>query len=190
VYLSIWQVPSRGTRLVLRAGVSDAEAIAVLREHVARLDSDLPVYGSAPMLDVMEMSPGVPARRVVTQAFMGFALLAIILGGIGLFGVVAHDVASRRLELALRIALGANPARVFAATLLQGAWMVGSALVAGGVLSLWTSRALSGFLVATPRVDIMSPGLAIAVVVAVGMGAVLPVARRAARTDPMSVLRL
>jgi ABC-type antimicrobial peptide transport system permease subunit len=94
------------------------------------------------------------------------------------------------LELALRVALGANPARLFAATLGQGAWMVGTALVAGGVLSLYASRALSGVLVATHGVDIVSLGVAFAVLMIVGVVAVLPVARRAARTDPMSVLRL
>ena len=142
------------------------------------------------MRNVVANSPGVPARRVLTLAFMGFALLALVLGGIGLFGVVAHDVASRRLELALRVALGANPARLFAATLGQGAWMVGSALVVGGVLSLWTSRALSGFVVSSSPFDLVSLGVASLMLMIVGVGAVLPAARRAARTDPVSVLRL
>ena len=66
-------------------------------------------------------SPGVPARRVLTAAFVGFALLAVVLGGIGLFGVLAHDVARRRAEFALRIALGADPMRILRATVGQGA---------------------------------------------------------------------
>lgn len=52
---------------------------------------------------------------------MGFALLALVLGAIGLFGVIAHDAASRRAELAFRIALGADPIRILSATLGQGA---------------------------------------------------------------------
>jgi hypothetical protein len=188
VYLSAWQAPSRSSFVVVRTARSNTDAIAIMRESVARLDRNLPVGGGS-MANAVAESPGVPARRVLTLAFMGFALLAVVLGGIGLFGVVAHDVASRRLELALRIALGANPMGLFAVTLGQGAWMVGSALVVGGVLSLWTSRALSGFLVSNGPFDLVSLGIASLVLMLVGVGAVLPAARRAARTDPLIALR-
>jgi predicted permease len=189
VYLSMWQFPSRGTRLVLRTTHSNADAIAIVREHVTRLDDDLPVYGVAPMVNVVAASPGVPMRRVLTAAFLGFALLAVVLGAIGLFGVVAHDVASRRAELALRIALGANPLRILTATLEQGAWMVGSALGLGAVLSFWASRALSGIIAGSVGLDMTSVGAASAVLMLVGVLAVLPAARRAMRTDPLRALR-
>jgi predicted permease len=189
VYLSMWQFPSRGTRLVLRTTRPDADATALLREHVARLDGDLPVYGVASMASVIDLSPGVPVRRVLTAAFLGFALLAVVLGAIGLFGVVAHDVASRRAELALRIALGANPSRILRSTLGQGVSMVGAALVIGGVLSLWASRALSGVTHTSGDVDVVSAATAAAVLLLAGLCAVLPAARRAAQTDPVTVLR-
>ena len=189
VYLSMWQFPSRGTRLVLRDTRSNADAIAVLREHVARLDGDLPVYGVAPMSNVIAMSPGVPMRRVLTAAFLGFALLAVVLGAIGLFGVVAHDVASRRAELALRIALGANPARILTSTLGHGLSMVGAALIIGGVLSFWASRALAGVAHTSGRIDVMGTGVASVVLLLASVCAVLPAARRASHTDPLTVLR-
>ena len=141
------------------------------------------------MQDVVAASPGVPARRVLTATFMGFALLAIVLGGIGLFGVVAHDVASRRAELALRLALGADPMRILMRTLGQGAWMVGAGLVVGGVLSIWAARALSSVVFATGRFDPLNVAVAAAVLMVVGVVAVLPAARRAARIDPLSALR-
>ena len=141
------------------------------------------------MQDVAAASPGVPARRVLTATFMGFALLAIVLAGIGLFGVVAHDVASRRAELALRLALGADPMRILMRTLGQGAWMVGAGLVVGGVLSIWAARALGSMVFATGRFDPLNVALAAAVLMVVGAVAVLPAARRAARTDPLSALR-
>jgi ABC-type antimicrobial peptide transport system permease subunit len=134
-------------------------------------------------------SPGVPARRVLTATFMGFALLAVVLGAIGLFGVVAHDVAARRGELALRVALGADPMRILSATFGQGAMMVGSGLAVGGLLSIWAARALSGVVVATNHFDILSIGVPAVVLLVVGAGAVLPAAWRAARTDPLIALR-
>ena len=189
VYLSAWQSPSRGSILVLRTTRARADAIAVAREHVARLDGDLPVYGSALLTGMVARSPGVPARRVLTSALFGFALLAVMLGAIGLFGIVSHDVASRRAELALRIALGANPARIVSATLRQGVALIGSALVIGTVLSLWTSRALDSLVAASGGIDLVSAGAASAVLMLVGVCAVLPAARRAARTDPLIAMR-
>ena len=188
VYLSGWQSASHGRIVVVRSARPDADVFAAVREEVARLDRDLPVYRTRSMQDVVAASPGVPARRVLTATFMGFALLAVVLGGIGLFGVVAHDVASRRTELALRIALGADPMRILSATLGQGALTVGSGLVVGGVLSIWVVRAL-GSLVLTGHFDVLSVGVSAAVLMLVGAGAVLPAARRAARTDPLIALR-
>ena len=141
------------------------------------------------MQDVVAASPGVPARRVLTATFLGFALLAVVLGGIGLFGVVAHDVASRRRELGIRIALGADPRRILSATLGQGVLMVGCGLLVGGVLSIWAARALSGVLLTTDHLDALSIGVPAAVLMAAGFVAVLPTARRASRTDPLAALR-
>jgi putative ABC transport system permease protein len=189
VYLSTWQAPSRNVILVVRGQRPDADIVAAVREEVARLDREVPVHGVRSMLDVVAASPGVPARRVLTATFMGFALLAIVLAGIGLFGAVAHDVASRRTELALRIALGADPIRILMRTLGQGARMVGAGLVVGGVLSIWAARALSSMVFATARFDPLNIAVAAAVLMVVGAVAVLPAARRAARTDPLSALR-
>src|SRR5204863_5138795 len=153
VYLSAWQSPSRSSIVVARSARPDADVIAAVREEVARLDRDLPVYRTRSMRDVVAASPGVPARRVLTATFMGFALLAVVLGGIGLFGVAAHDVACRRAELALRIALGADPVRILSASFGHGALMVGSGLEAGGLLSIRAARAPGGLVFATDRLD-------------------------------------
>jgi ABC-type antimicrobial peptide transport system permease subunit len=147
------------------------------------------VYAVTSMQDVVAASPGVPARRVLTAAFTGFAALALLLGGLGLFGVAAHDVASRRPELALRIALGADPMRILSATLWQGALVVGAGLVVGGLLSIWAARALSTLLFATDQWDVLSVCIAAAVLMIAAVAAVLPVALRAARTDPLIALR-
>lgn len=189
VYRSAWQSPSRGNVIVMRTRFTDSDALAVLREQVARIDRDLPVYGQASLTDLVARSPGVPARRVLTTAFLGFALLAVVLGAIGLFGVIAHDVASRRSELALRLALGADPRRLLAATLRQGASLVSGSLALGALLSLWTSPALGGLVTISGGVDLQSLGAASVVLLAVGLCSVLPAARRAASTDPLAILR-
>ena len=189
VYASAWQDPSASMVLVVRSERPDADVVAIVREEVARLGRDVPVHAVRSMQDVAAASPGLPTRRLLTATFMGFALLAIVLGGIGLFGVVAHDVASRRAELALRIALGADPMRILLHTIGQGAWMVGAGLVVGGVSSISVPRALSGFVFATGGFDPLNVAVVVVVMMAVGAVAVLPAARRAARIDPVSALR-
>ena len=79
--------------------------------------------------------------------------------------------------------------RILMGTIGQGALMVGAGLAVGGVLSIWAARALGGMVFATGRFDLLNVAVAAAVLMVVGAGAVLPAARRAARTDPLSALR-
>jgi predicted permease len=189
LYRAASQTASRSSVVVARSTRPDVEVIAIVREEVARLDSSLPVYGTRSMLDVLAASPGVPARRVLIATFTIFSVLAVSLGAIGLFGVVAHDVARRRSELALRIALGAGTGRILRATLAQGAMMVGLGLAAGALLSLWAARAIASLLFGTGATDLLTIGVAALSLGAAGLAAVLPAALRAARTDPLSALR-
>jgi predicted permease len=189
VYLSPWQAPSRSSHIVVRSDRPDADVLAIVRDETMRLDSDLPVYAPRPMQEIVDISPGVPARRVLTATFTGFALLALVLSAIGLFGVVAHDVAQRRRDLALRLALGADPMRLMRATLAQGALMIGSGLVAGGVLSVWVARAIGTAAIASDQVDTSSIAVCAALLGLTGLVAVLPVALGAARTNPLIALR-
>jgi putative ABC transport system permease protein len=189
VYVSALQAPSNSNIIVVRSTLADGDVISAVRDEVARLDRTLPVYGTVSMESLVAASPGVPARRVLTATFTGFALLGIVLGGIGLFGVLAHDVASRRSELALRIALGADPLRMIGAIARQGALILFSGLALGGVLSIWASRMLGGLILATGDLDLLTIGAPVAVLVIAGAIAVLPAARRAAHTDPLAALR-
>ena len=189
VYLPVPLEPSRTSRIVVRSTRMPDDVVAIVRGEVARLDRDLPVYGAIPMSEVVARSAGMPARRVLTGTFTAFALLALVLSAVGLFGVVAHDVASRRSELALRLALGAHPASLLAATLRQGTTMIGAGVAAGLMLSVWSGKMLSTLAPATDRFDLLTAVAAAAVLLLVGLSAVLPAARRAARTDPLAALR-
>jgi predicted permease len=189
IYLSAWQAPSHSSHIVVRSVRPDADVIATVREETARLDGDLPVYAARPIQEVVAASPGVPARRVLTAALTGFAVLALVLGAVGLFGVVAHDVARRRGDLALRIALGADPMRLLRATLSQGALMVAIGLVAGSALSIGAARALGAITIVPSHADPWSIAAAACVLTVTGFVAVLPAALRAARTDPLIALR-
>jgi predicted permease len=189
VYVPALQTPSRTSVIVVRSERSSDDVAATVRSVVAQLDGNLPVYGVRPMTTVVDVSPGVPQRRLLATVFTAFAVLALCLSAIGLFGVAAHDVASRRVELAVRVAFGANPRRLLGATLGRGAVMVGAGLAAGGVLSIWAARALGETIATSGRADALSVVAAAAVLVAAGVSAMLPAAVRAARTDPLLAIR-
>lgn len=188
VYMSSAQAPSKSSVVVVRSGLPASDVIAAVREEVARLDQSLPVYRVRPMTDVVAASPGLPARRMLTSTFTGLALLALALSAIGLFGVAAHDVACRRTELTLRVALGADPERILLATVGRGVLMVAIGLALGSVLSIWTVNAIRGLSVTVGRSDLFSIIGVATVLLATGIGAVLPAALRASRTDPRMVL--
>jgi putative ABC transport system permease protein len=189
VYVSAWQEPSRSSQVVVRSARPDAEVLGIVRSEVARFDGDLPVYRMQRLSAILAASPGVPVRRVLTATFTGFALLALVLGAIGLFGVAAHDVARRRSELALRMAVGADPMRILRATLAQGGRMIAVGLAAGGLLAMWAVRAIGALGLADASVDGISIALPAVVLLTAGLAAVLPAARRAARLDPLLALR-
>ncbi|HEY7186633.1 MAG TPA: ABC transporter permease [Vicinamibacterales bacterium] len=189
LYVPALQMPSRTSVIVVRSERSSDDVAAVVRSAVAQLDANLPVYGVRPMTTVVNVSPGVPQRRLLATVFMAFAVLAVCLSAIGLFGVAAHEVASRRFELAVRAAFGANPRHLLGATLGRGAVMVASGLAAGGVLSIWAARALGDTISTVGRADALSILLAATVLIVAGASAVLPAAIRAARTDPLMAIR-
>jgi putative ABC transport system permease protein len=189
VYLSAAQEPSRTSRIVVRASRAPADVVAIVRDEVNRLDRELPAYGAVAMTEIVARSPGMPARRVLTGTLTAFAFLAMALSAVGLFGVVAHDVATRRAELAVRLALGAHPRRLLASALYQGWIMIGSGVAAGVVLSWWSGRLLTALAPATESFDVATSAAAAALVIGVGLFAIFPAARRAARTDPLSALR-
>jgi putative ABC transport system permease protein len=189
VYLSAWQQPSRSSHIVVRSDRKAGDVVAIVRSEVARLDRDLPVYAIRSMDDVIAASAGVPTRRVLMNTFTAFAVLAVLLSAVGLFGIVAHEIASRRSELALRLALGAHPLGLLIATLRKGLALTAGGVAAGFVLSVWSARALANLAPAIDRLDVASTVAAAAILLAVGTGAVLPAARRAARTDPLLALR-
>ena len=189
VYLPSLQVPSPTSLIVVRSQRPTGDVINEVRNAVAELDPELPVYAVRSMSDIVARSPGIPGRRVLTAAFTGFAVIALVVGALGLFGVAAHDVATRRAELALRIALGANPRRILMETMQQGALMVGAGLLAGGLLSIWTSRAVGTLVSARASFDIAGIAVPAVVILLTGIAAVFPAARRASRTDPLAALR-
>jgi putative ABC transport system permease protein len=119
----------------------------------------------------------------------GFAALALVLAGIGIYGVIAYDVSQRTYEIGLRMALGARSGQVAGMMLGRGARLVALGLVICVVGSLAVTRVQQSLLVGVSRLDPLTIVGVVVVLGAVAAAAAYLPARRAARVDPMVALR-
>ena len=120
-----------------------------------------------------------------------FGGLALLLAGLGLYGVMSYAVSRRRAEIGIRMALGASPAGAIRLILLRAAALVGLGVAAGTVLTLWAAKFMTGSSLiygVQPR-DPITLASAALVLTAVGAAAGYIPARRASRIDPARVLR-
>ncbi len=128
-------------------------------------------------------------ERLVAVLSAFFGALALLMAAIGLYGVTAYAVTRRRTEIGVRMALGADAARVVRLVLGHVAWLVGAGVGVGLVLSLWASRLVSSLLFGLDPHDASRLAGAATMLAAVAAVAAWLPARRAARIDPAEVLR-
>jgi ABC-type antimicrobial peptide transport system permease subunit len=132
---------------------------------------------------------GLTQERLVAMLSGFFGGLALLLAAIGLYGIVAHAVDVRRVEIGLRMALGASRAGILWLVFRRVGVMLALGLGAGLALSLWAARFVGTLLYRLEPRDASTFAMAIAVLLAAGVLAAWIPARRAARLDPALVLR-
>jgi predicted permease len=181
-----WSFPARF--LIVRAGVTDAPVLFTTRRVVRDLDSDEPVVEAAPLAELLEGEFAAPRFHVFALGL--FALLAVLLAGIAIFGVLAAFVAQRSRELGVRIALGATPSDLQRLVLSQMAWPAAIGLTLGTAAALATTRVLEPLLFDVSAVDARALAAAwLTLGVAALVASLIPL-RRAGRVDPVTLLRL
>jgi putative ABC transport system permease protein len=140
-----------------------------------------------PLADVVSASLTRP--RVASTTLGLFAAAALLLAGIGVYGVVAYGVQLRRAEFGVRLALGAEPGDIVALVVRQSMWLVGAGALGGAALSVPLSGALESLLYGVAPGDPWTLVMVGAVVVTAGLAASYLPARRGTRIDPTSALR-
>jgi len=130
-------------------------------------------------------------RREILMAQLAgfFGILALILAGVGLYGLLAYAVAQRTPEVGIRIALGAEPASVMRMMLARGLQPVAAGILIGLPVAAWACRFVAGLLFGMRAFDAATIAAAAATLAVVALAAGLVPARRAARVDPMAALR-
>jgi putative ABC transport system permease protein len=173
--------------LVVRTDRAPSELLPSVRAVVRELDPELPLYNVATMDDLFAKSM---ARARFTTASMGlFALLALILAGIGTYAVMAYSTQQRTQEIGIRIALGANRASVTRMVVGQGMIQIAIAVAIGTAGALFLSRTLQGLVFGVTTTD---PLTFAAMAMLLGLTGVLAAwlpARRASGIDPVSAIR-
>jgi putative ABC transport system permease protein len=153
---------------------------------IAGVNSDLAVT-FRPLANLVNAS--LTQERVIATLSGFFGGLALLLAGLGLYGVTSYAVSRRRSEIGIRLALGAAPGGVVRLVLARVALLVGAGVIAGVLVSLWTARFVEALLFGlTPR-DPMTLVAAALILAVVGALAGWIPARRASRIDPAQVLR-
>ncbi|HSG08508.1 MAG TPA: ABC transporter permease [Longimicrobiales bacterium] len=158
-----------------------------VRDAVRVLDPGLPIVSVRTMEDLLGSALTRP--RFLFTLLATFALLALSLGAIGIYGVVAQTVAHRTNEIGIRRALGAGAEEVRAMVVGQGMTLVAAGIVLGLAAALLVNRVLSGFLFQVSTTDALTYVLVAAAVAAVAAVATVLPARRATRIDPVEALR-
>ncbi len=173
--------------LAVRATGSPEALLASVRGIVAEFDPDLPVFGVRSMDQVVAESLGT--RRLTLALTGGFALLALALAGIGVYGVMSYVVASRTQEIGVRMALGAQAGDVLRLVLGQGMRLAALGITLGTLGALWLARLIAGLLYAVkPGDPVTFAGVAVLLGVIALLACYIP-ARRATRVDPLAALR-
>jgi putative ABC transport system permease protein len=187
VYVPMLQSPGRFSFVLLRTSGDPAGSVTAFRAAVREVDPEIAIQNARPLQVVVDESVARP--RAIAWLLSSFALMATVLALIGVFGVVSHTVRQREREIAIRIAVGADPARLTRLFVRQGLMVLGAGLIIGLAGAVATGRLIESQLFGVSASDPVALVGAAAAFAAVGMAAIWWPSRRAAATDPAIALR-
>jgi putative ABC transport system permease protein len=187
VYLPMRQSPSATMALVARTRRDPMALAGDVRRAVQAVDGEQPIYDLNTMDGILARAVFLP--RLSTTLLASFAISALLLAALGIYGVLSYVVNQRTREIGLRMALGASRGRTIGLIAENSLLMVAIGIAVGLGVSLLLARSMSRVLYGVSPFDILSFGAAALVLVAAGLGATLLPARRATRVDPMIALR-
>ena len=187
IYVPLRQSPFPPRFLVLRASVDHLPILAITQRALQEIDATEPVTEAATIDDLLKTQLAGPEFHMF--ALVLFALVAVLLAGVGVFGVLGAFVAQRSREVGLRVALGANGRQVRRLVLSKVGWPVGLGLIGGTSLAFATTPFLGPLLFRVSAYDVSSFAAGWIVLLAItALASLIPI-RRAARIDPVVLLR-
>ncbi|HSS49683.1 MAG TPA: ABC transporter permease, partial [Thermoanaerobaculia bacterium] len=187
VFLPYEQSPQESLAVVLRFSGPSQTLVSAIRSQVDRLDPNLPVYGLQALTDLVATSTS--QSRFYMLLLGGFAVIALVLAAVGIYGVIAYAVRQRTQEIGIRMALGASRYQVLRMVVGQGLILALVGAAAGLLGAFAATRGMRSLLFGVSASDPATyTGVAMLLVMVAVVASYLP-ARRAARTNPNLALR-
>ena len=187
LYLPYAQAPLSGLRVVLFSGVPPTSLTRTVHAAVRDIDRELPVFSVRSLQEYVSTSIG-PQRFYATLVGI-FALVALALAAVGLYGVIAYAVSQRMHELGVRVALGATRQRLASMVVRQGLALTSAGVLVGIVAAILLTRVLQTLLFGVSALDPLTFSVVLLLLLAVATLASYVPARRAARVDPLIAMR-
>lgn len=185
-FIPLRQRPVRAIALAIRTSQQPEAVINAVRREIAQVDSEMPFYGVRTMEE--RLSASVLDRRTPMLLATGFAVVALFLAGIGIYGVLAYQVSQRRREIGIRMALGAANSSIFTLVLREGGLIVALGTAFGLAGAFFMRQTIQAQLYEVGAMDVRVVAAVAGVLTVVALIACLLPARRAAKTDPMIAL--
>jgi predicted permease len=187
IYMDLYQTGAKRLAILLRGRLDTAEITEHVREQVAAVDPTLPVFGAETFDDAL--SGSLSGRRFSMEVVALFALTALLLAGLGIYGVISYVVSERAHEIGIRVALGAQRRSILQMILRQGLGLALGGAAVGLACALIVSRLMAKLLYGvTPNDPVTFGSVAVLLIVVALLACYIP-ARRAIRIDPMVALR-
>ena len=186
-----YAIPQRGSwplmDVVVRADGSPEALLPSIRQRIAKMDASLALANVNTMDQWLSNSAAQP--RLNTVLLTTFAMVALVIAAIGIYGVLAYSVNQRTREIGLRMALGATPVRVLNVIVHEGMKMVLAGVLIGLVGGLALGKTVSSLVFRVPVHDPVTFVVVAVLLTVIALAACIIPARRAARVDPMVALR-
>jgi len=187
VYVSFIQAPQPFALLAIRTAGNPLQLASAVRDRVRAVDPDQAVNDVQTMDHLVELQTG--QRQLLAALLGGFAVMAMLLAMVGIYGVIAYSVSQRMQEMGIRQALGAQQSDILRMILGQGLVLALAGVAAGLVGSLAATRAMKALLFHVSATDPMTFAAVGVFFTGVALAASFIPARRASRADPAAVLR-
>jgi putative ABC transport system permease protein len=173
--------------LFVRTASDPLSLVSSVRSTVLAIDANQPIYGVKTL--AQRVSAATAVSRSLTVLFTAFALLALALGSVGIYGIVSYAVTQRTNEIGIRMALGANTRDILQLILKHGLVLVLSGVAIGVAGALALTRFLTTLLFGVTATDTLTFVAVSLIFFVIAMCASLIPARRATKVDPLTALR-
>ena len=188
-YQAIYQNSDNYIAVAVRTSQDEKSILSTLVRTLHEIDPNLGTYGEITMTDQISSTQSALLHKFATWLVSGFAVIALVLGVVGLYGVIAYSVSQRTREIGVRMALGAQQSQVYKMVMRQAAWLTAAGIGAGLVCAVGASMLMRKILFGVAAWDVSTLAAVALVLGVASLAASFLPARRAASVNPTDALR-